>query len=93
MFAVDFIKLRLSRDASAGINRVRLLRCCAFAQQTFFVPVKMQAGKAGDAGAAAAGANAGVADAVFGPSALEHAIRASGSTKYALRNVFEIAII
>jgi len=45
------------------------------------------------AGTFSSGADAGEADAVFGPSALEHAIRASGSTKYALRNVFEIAII
>jgi hypothetical protein len=34
-----------------------------------------------------------MADTVFGPSALEHAIRARGSTRYALRNVFEIAIV
>ncbi len=43
-------------------------------------------------GTFSAGFDAGVDDAVFGPSAFEHAIRASGSTRYALRNVFEIAI-
>jgi hypothetical protein len=44
------------------------------------------------AGAFSAGFDAGVDEAVFGPSALEHAIRANGSTRYALRNAVEIAI-
>jgi hypothetical protein len=44
------------------------------------------------AGAFAAGAATGAAEAVFRPSAFEQAMRASGSTRYALRNALNFAI-